>query len=173
MSFLNSIFFGVSGKYDINGISVKFEDDHVEVPLENSWLGHIANTVLRNSAVQFLTLGYLHVFIHEMGHAFAAQLYGDKTSVSVFTKPCQGLTTSLDDTGHTNIENKFIALAGPLAGVAFEITKLVAAVAAVVLFPQVVGLPVGILLGTGAVFWILGELMYALSGKGDWDIITG
>lgn len=162
---LSSILLGTPGNYEINGILVNF-GEHAEgdTVFGNSWFGHAVNRCLNNSVVRFLTLGYLHVFIHEMGHAFAAQMNGVNSTVNIYTQHCRGDTLNPD-------RSKFTALAGPLAGMALETIKLVGAIAAAVLLPPVVGLPLGILLGAGAVFWLFGEMMYAWIGHGDWDII--
>jgi hypothetical protein len=162
---LNSIFLGASGNYDINGIKVNFvENANGTNVFENSLFGRAVDLCLNNSAIRFLTFGYLHVFIHEMGHAFAAQLHGQNPIVNIYTQSCRGDTT---DCG----VNKFTALAGPLAGMTLEVVKLVGAIAMAILLPPFLGLPLGIFVGAGAAFWLFGELMYAFVGDGDWDVI--
>ncbi len=162
---LNSIFFGANGSYDINGVKVNFVDSEEGTGVfGNSWFGRAVDLCLNNSAVRFLTFGYLHVFIHEMGHAFAAQMHGQDPTVNIYTQSCRG------DTTHGGID-KFTALAGPLAGMTLELVKLIGAVAIATLFPPILGIPLGIFVGAGAAFWLFGELMYAFVGHGDWNVI--
>jgi hypothetical protein len=162
---LNSIFLGAAGNYDIHGIRVNFVDNAGDVKVfENSRFGRAANLCLSSTAVKLLTLGYLHLFVHEMGHAFAAQWQGKNPIVNVYTQSCSG------ETIHSSV-NKFTALAGPLAGMTLELIKLIGAIATAILFPPILGIPLGMFVGSGAAFWIFGELMYALVGHGDWDVI--
>jgi len=169
MSILKSVFCGTEGSYDVAGIQVNFTNktNNIDVFGKRSWFGRRVESCLGNSAFRFLTFGYLHVFIHEMGHALMAKLQNPHLhpKVNVYTKTCQGDTTY----GRGNM---FVTFAGPLAGTAFEIVKLVGAIALAILLPSFIGLPLGLFIGTGASIWIFGELMYALSGQGDWSHLT-
>jgi hypothetical protein len=164
---LGSIFLGTNGSYDINGIEVNFVDNaEGDAVFGNSLFGRVADLMLSNTAVKILTFGYLHVFIHEMGHALAGKLRGYDSVVNIYTQSCRGSTAH-------GASCKFTALAGPLAGMALELVKLVGAIAAVILLPSFVGLPLGLFLGAGSAFWLFGETMYALVGDGDWATIRG
>ncbi len=165
MCIFKSIIFGSEGVYDINGIPANFTSKGKGAAVfGESWFGYSVDLCLENSVVPVLSLGYLHVFIHEMGHAFAAQLQSLNPVVNVYTSSCRGDTQSGGN-------SKFIALSGPLAGMALEVVKLITAVALAILLPWPIGLPLSLFIGAGAVFWIFGEAMYALVGHGDWDLI--
>lgn len=172
MSFLNSVFCGAEGVYRINGVEVCFGDGVTcGRVFGNDWFGRSVELCLTNPAFCMLTFGYLHVFIHEMGHALATQAQGNNQDprITVDTATCTGNTQG---SGSSTL----IGLAGPLAGVTLEVAKLVGATALAVLLPTPVGLSLGIFIGTGAAIWIFGELMYALigilaGGTGDWEEI--
>lgn len=159
---LASIFLGTSGKYDVGGIEVHFTEDVVEHEVfGRTWFGHLVHLCLSNNAIKILTLSYLHLFIHEMGHALARKLLvGGNCTINIYTENCQGETSG--------ISTRFTAIAGPLMGMMWELAKLIGAIVATTLFPSF--LPVGIFIGAGAAFWLFGEVMYAVSGQGDWDV---
>jgi hypothetical protein len=170
MSILNSIFCGQEGVYNLNGVQVNFVNRPNDANVfRDSQVAQAMDLCTNNAAFRLLTFGYLHVFIHEMGHALAAQLNGLNPTVDVHTNICKGRTWWIQL--HHDINIKFIAFAGPLAGMALEIVKLTAAIAFAILFPFPIGLSVGVFVGVGAAFWAYREVMYALVGRGDWDII--
>lgn len=163
MAFLGSLFFGLPGKYSTGNLEVDFVSEKQGSDVfGNTWFGRSVQTVLGCSAVRCLTLGYLHVFIHEMGHVLAAKLCGDSyQKINILIDTCQGAATGNG--------SKFCCIAGPLTGMAWEIAKLTAAVACVFFLPMPIGIPLGVFLGMGSVFWLFGEIAYGFSGQGDWS----
>lgn len=167
MSLLASTLFGLKENYNLYGINIKFDDqiDDYNV-FGNTFFSKTTNFLLSNRIIKLITFGYLHVFIHEMGHAFAAKLCGNsKCYITVFTSTCRG-TTFLPDNS-----NIFISIAGPILSIFWETAKLIAAIALIILLPLPIGLPLGIFLAAGSAFWLFGEMAYACSRNGDWDFL--
>lgn len=175
MNFVSSLFLGSVGQYNFFGQSVSFTDQ-----FQNSTPSHILqeNCIistliipLRNRYISCLSGGYAHVFVHEMGHALAYKLLtGNHSPVFIYQNPCSGGTDYPTITITTGWKSTVINLAGPMMGIAFEIGKLVAAAA---LFN--ICWPASLLLASGAVIWITGELVYAITSSfgatGDFSII--
>jgi hypothetical protein len=166
---LNSLLFGSPGTYKTPGIEMRFNDrSNGRGAFGTNWFGRTVDYVLTTPIVPVITLGYLHVVIHELGHAFASWLQGtnEPHTIYVYTKTCRG---EIIDSDH----GKITALAGPLAGITWELLKLIGSVAIATFAPPAIGLPLGAVLGAGSAFWLFGELIYACSGAGDWSIIRG
>jgi hypothetical protein len=90
---LSSIILGVPNRYNINGQEINFVNDAEGVAVfGNTLFGRVVDLLLSNKAFSILTFGYLHVFIHEMGHVCAGRLQGDNPRVYVYTKTCRGRT---------------------------------------------------------------------------------
>lgn len=174
MYFFNSIFFGTPGTYKIHNIEMTFTKEELDIDVfKQTWFGRCVNLCLGNSLFRFLTFGYLHVFIHELGHALASLLQGHKhVKIKISTNTCKGVTEWQDFTKALIGPEFFTSIAGPLAGMTLETIKLIGAIALGVLLPSFIGLPLEIAIGAGSVIWLLGELSYALSGNGDWTDIT-
>lgn len=170
MSILGSLFFGCEGSYNVVGTKVAFSKTEDERDVFPSCLGKVVNLFLSNRLFNCLTFGYLHVFFHEMGHATACRLLKDhEPEIHINTGNCTGATDS--GISASPLRDMITTLSGPLAGVVFEVAKLVAAVALMVFLPLPIGIPLGIALGFGSVVWIKGETLYALVGGGDWGHI--
>ena len=168
MSIISSLFCGSLGSYNLPGIKINFVNHgYGSDAFSNTHFRQIAGAFTSNRSFQILSLGYLHVFVHEMGHALASKIlnHSGTTTIDIKTGTCSGTTSNMSP-------GTFASLAGPLAGVTFEIVKLVGAVALAVLLPTPIGLPLGILIGAGSIVWIFGELMYALHGQVDWAEIS-
>ena len=161
---LTSIFFGKPQVYELGSIRINFSEQPLDAAVfGNSLFGKATNTFLSSSIAKVVTLGYLHVLIHEMGHATMDSLLNCKirANIQISTLTCQGNTLG-------GASSKLVFLAGPVAGVSLELAKLAASVALVTFAPLHIAVPVATLLTFGALIWIFGEFMYALSGNGDW-----
>jgi hypothetical protein len=184
MAFLSSVFLGTPGAYQIIGIDVTFEKgDPIKFMFVPEITRYQSYSTLKNRALYFsqnclnsrvfhascyvfrlMTQGYLHVLVHEMGHAIAEKLLTHrKPKVSVYTDSCTGdCRGSIEP--HTpyrwvpyTIES-IILVSGPMTDVAFCALKLVTATA----LRSYLSTPIAITLGFSAVIWIVGELGYAI-----------
>lgn len=163
---------GAQGSYNMAGIQVHFtkETPHNIEVFDDSWFGRSISLLLGSSAFRFMTMGYLHVFIHEMGHALVAKMQDQTPKVKVYTKTCQGIT---ETETRQDIRGTLMTLAGPLTSVVFESIKLMSATAIATVIPGMVGMALGIGIGAGAAIWTFGELVYAFVGSsGDWNDIA-
>jgi hypothetical protein len=176
MSFLKSVLFGYQGSYNVFGIQVKFEN---ELPPDfirpNSNLNgagvisQLAYKFFKSNAFHWITQLHTHVFVHEMGHALSIKaLTGQNSEVKIFykrggvTQPPAALRYASD------WKQTVVEAAGPMADIAFSTCKLVAATA----LKRYLSWPVALVLGSGAVMWMFGELLYAYvsaSKKDDGD----
>lgn len=165
MNFLSSICFGKLGNYRFLGIDVEFTsnakvsfsfDGHIGLsPIR--LLGYCATTCLNNKAFRLLSFGYLHTFVHEMGHALAHKILGSQSVyIKVDVSSCCGCTGGNSANGSKFRE--FIGvIAGPVTDMAFSSIQLVAAAA----LRSYVGAPVAGFVAGGAIMWMTGELFYA------------
>lgn len=164
MSFLKSILLGSEGSYHLWGIQVNFEE---EAPsrisfsdLEGAGLvSKIAIQCINNDHFRWITQGYAHVFVHEVSHAIISKLiYNNHPSIRVFKSSCTGMCTAfVPNAHHTEWKSTIFSLAGPAGNIAFCSCKLVAAAA----FKSYLSWPIALALGSGAVIWASGELLYA------------
>lgn len=159
---ISSLFLGSPGQYSIGDLDIEFKERCAWGNVFGSnWFSNTVDLCLGNRLFCILTLGYFHVFFHEMGHVLAAKVQGYPSSLYVYLDTCRGEVIN-------SAHDRFTTLAGPAAGMLLEVAKLVAAVALILFFPPPIGIPLGIALGSGAVIWLFGETMYSLSGEGDW-----
>lgn len=164
MSFIKSILFGSPGSYNICGTSVEYKEDPLCQPPRVEGAGFVsflANKCLNSNAFRWLTQGYCHVFIHEMGHAMACKLLtGRDSRITIKTDTCGALTYYPRELSNSaKWKQSVIDLSGPMSDIAFSTIKIVAANA----LKSYVSQPVALLLAGGAVLWISGELLYALT----------
>lgn len=164
MSFFKSILFGCEGSYNIFGTPVKFQNElpsHLTPPsLEGAGLiSQLAFKCINSNAFRWITQGYTHVFVHEMSHAVACKvLVGQNSEVDFFTSLCMGKNALPPAAVHASDWKKTaIEIAGPMGDIAFSSCKLVAATA----LKSYLSWPVALALGSGAVIWMSGELLYA------------
>jgi hypothetical protein len=184
MAFLSSVFLGTPGAYQIIGIDVTFEKgDPIKFMFVPEITRYQSYRTLKNRALHFcqnclnsrvfhascyvfrlMTQGYLHVLVHEMGHAIAEKLLTHrKPKVNVYTDSCTGVCLSEIQT-HISYRwvpyriQSIVYASGPMADVAFCIFKLVTATA----LRSYLSTPIAAVLGASAVIWITGELGYAL-----------
>lgn len=157
--FCVSLFLGVNGSYNFCGTTVCFEElsDYYSFYSagKNCFtksVGYCIDTVLSSRTFQILSMGYLQVFVHEMGHVLAAKiLLNSKPSVSINTGKNGGGKT------HSMPHCTAIDLAGPLASVVFACAKIFAAVA----LSSYITFPVALTIVIGSAIWIAGEFIYA------------
>jgi hypothetical protein len=182
MSFLNSVIFGAEGSYNILGVDVTFEKSNSPrysfalstggsgvLSIFTKSLGYLADNCLNSNVFRFVTQGYAHTFVHEMGHALACSLLTDqKPKVRIFTDLCVG-ATYIGNIGRLSPKiSSIIATSGPMADTAFSGCKLLAATA----LRSYLSTPIAVTIGAGAVVWMTGELFLAYisaSNKDDGD----
>lgn len=164
MSFFKSILFGSEGSYNIFGTKVKFQNElpsHLTPPsLDGAGvISTLAFKCINSNAFRWITQGYTHVFVHEMSHAAAHKvLTGQNSEVDFFTSLCVGKTLPSPAAAYASDWKKTaIDIAGPMGNIAFSTCKLVAATA----LKSYLSWPVALALGSGAVIWMSGELLYA------------
>jgi hypothetical protein len=163
MSYIKSIFLGSQGSYNILGTTVDFKEDPLCQPARIDGVGFIsslANKCLNSNAFRWITQGYCHVFVHEMGHALACKLLtGADSRITIKTDTCTSLIYLPPNEYNQAAKWKqsVIDFSGPMFNVAFSTIKIVAANA----LKSYVSQPVVLLLAGGAVVWISGELLYA------------
>ena len=166
---INSILFGAQGSYKIGNITINYDPvDNGEINiLGNNLFSKLGKALLTNKVMAIVSLGYLHITIHELGHAIAEQMLAKRTissTITVFTKTCTGNCS----VGSSNERWKEIAIliAGPLADVLFSIMQCMLGfmcISAGFFGSTCLG---SILIASG-VSWIAGELFYATRPYGD------
>jgi hypothetical protein len=165
--FISSLLFGNQGSYNLLFVDVSFttsSNKYHFVSHHNLFLKTIAkcaHACLSNSIFKVITLGYIHTFIHEMGHAFAHYiLEGGNSDIEIETGKNQPLGGCTHSHGRSSSQwsSMVVTLAGPLADTIYSVCTLVAAVA----FKGYLTRPVALFLSISSVVWITGELTYAL-----------
>lgn len=194
MGFASSILFGAENKFCILGIDVEFKKQpKMAYSLsEGSWnpILHLADFCLQSRAFGLTTLGCAHVFVHEMGHAIAHRcLTGTTPKVTVITNTLSGYTICPQIVEKYSLwylpfikfsrpvprllnHMSIMSAMGPLTNTAFANCQLITAVA----LRTYISWPVSVALATGAVIWMFGELLYAITavcgqGGGDFGCI--
>ena len=164
MSFLKSVLFGADGSYNIFGTKVKFQNElpsHLTPPsLDGAGvISKLAFKCINSNAFRWITQGYTHVFVHEMSHAIAYKvLIGQNSEVDFFTSLCVGKNAPPPAAAYaSDWEKTIIEVAGSMGDIAFCTCKLVAATA----LKSYLSWPIALALGSGAVIWMSGELLYA------------
>lgn len=157
MSILKSLLFGSEGTYKILEIPVVFKKSETYF----DWAGEdiisrCAIQCINSRAFRFLTQGYAHVFVHEMSHALVGKLFKGNANVEIYSDTCQGTNTVRYPSAISPIKQSSMYAAGPMGDVAFCIGKI-----AVATFLKSYSMPLALTLGTGAVIWLSGELLYA------------
>jgi len=128
---------------------------------------------------QFLTLGHLHVLVHELGHAISYYVItGSKPTIHISIKNCTGETSYPDGTPNSPTAATWIALSGSLADIIFSSVLIVGifAITHYIQMPYGLSLGLRIFITTTSGMWILGELFYsglgAYRGNGDFGPIA-
>ena len=163
MSFFKSVLFGYEGSYNIFGTKVKFENklpSHLTPPsLDGAGVvSQLAFKFLKSNAFHWITQSNLHLFVHEMSHALACKvLTGQTSEVNFFYK--RGGYNQLPPAVNyaSDWKKTAIDIAGPMGDITLSTCKLVAATA----LKSYLSWPIALALGSGAVIWMSGELLYA------------
>lgn len=164
MSFLKSVLFGSDGSYNIFGTKVKFQNElpsHLTPPsLDGAGvISKLAFNCINSNAFRWITQGYTHVSVHEVSHAIVCKaLTGQNSEVNFFTSLCIGKNNYPPALSYaSDWKQTMVDISGPMGDIAFSTCKLVAATA----LKSYLSWPVSLALGSGAVIWMSGELLYA------------
>ena len=174
MSFLKSVLFGCEGSYNIFGTPVTFERE-----LPSDWtrnppdlkgvdlISQLASKCINSNAFRLVTQGYIHLFIHEMSHALACKfVVGLNAKVTIFTSACVSRARFPQEMFSVEAwRQTFVSVAGPIGNIAFCACKLVVATR----FKKYLSWPLALVLGSGAVIWMCGELLYAYTSASKKD----
>jgi len=173
MNLASSLIFGSEGSYNILGNRVLFSEENFidENPQDLEGAGFITKILTKcheSKILRWMTLGYTHLFIHEMGHALTFKLLTRDTFeppiIQIFKRSCTGrFDYSIDI--DSDWKETIVDVAGPMADVAFCSCKLIAATALKNHLPW----PVSLTLAGGALLWISGELLYAYTSASNKD----
>lgn len=161
MTFLKSVFLGCEGSYNILGQNVTFDAQPKGFDMPDvdgaGFISRLAMKCMSSKAFHRLTFGYSHVMVHEMSHALANKiLTGKNSEITCFTLDCTGVAR-YTESANKEWKNSVIAAAGPMGDIAYSSCQLAAAAA----LKSYISWPVALAMGTGAAFWISGELLYA------------
>jgi hypothetical protein len=138
-------------------------------------MGKMADGCLKSKVLNILTLGLMHTFIHELGHALSHHLLtSGEATINLSTSSCYGSTTlhpgrrSPSSAGQTWIE-----LSGPLADILFSAIVIVGIFALTHYVPmsQALSISLRVIIGAPSAFWIMGELFY--SAVSAWNVDNG
>lgn len=166
MSFIKSVLFGNEGSYNVFGVDVYFvKEPPKNMPIPPSGIPEryikIINYILRSRIFAVVTQCRLHNFIHEIGHLVVGLkvLHAEQAKIIIikdisFDKPLA--LTTIKARKFNGIKYSFLKVAGPMTGVAFASCELMLATA----MRNLCTVP-SYILGIGAVFSILNELLYA------------
>src|SRR4051794_5269206 len=129
---ISSLFLGRSGTYNILGMQVEFQSDQPGFHnLSDNPIGKLGDNLLSNRVFNILTMGYLHTFVHEMGHALTYKIVSGGSSqveIQISTSQLSGVTIH-HGKNLSPIQHSIYLLGGPLANVAFSISLIFAAFA--------------------------------------------
>jgi hypothetical protein len=159
LQFLKSIFFGYEGTHDFFGVEVTFEDQNSHYRFGDDYISRLAKICSNSHVFRILSLAYVHVLVHEMGHILANKIFvgsNDNPKITILTKESSGYCTG-EINPTSRWQRTIVLAAGPMSDIAFSTCKLVASVA----LKHYLSWPVSLILGCGAIIWIIGELFYA------------
>jgi hypothetical protein len=172
INFTKSILFCEPGSYSILGVNVRFENIHqtafpsgsagVYVGKDENFLlsaiKKAARECFTSYTFQCLSLGYLHIFVHEMGHALTNRLFSksNKPPSIIISRAQGGVTSYARIEPDSPARRSLISAAGSLTNMLFSGALLISAEA----FRTFALIP-ALILGTGSFLWMTGELLYA------------
>lgn len=160
MSICSSLLLGTEGKYSILGQQVEFiNTDEKIYSFSTDFISKTAEALLTSSFFRIGTLGYLHTFIHEMGHALVVSFLTKKTaSITLYSKMSLGYTIMPQAFGRLSpMGNTLVNMSGPLADIIFSIALIFGSFA----LQSRITAPVAMGIRLGAITWIFGEFLYA------------
>lgn len=164
MALIQSILVGSEGNYSIFNTPVIFRPNADKNAFSEKFLNSRIAKIVNSKIGQISLFAYLHVFIHEMGHALARKMMKSDARVTVFTNEVGGFTSFIlpPSGGNVKAKNSFVSLAGALSSMIFSCNQL----AIGILIGKHVFKPLGYALGINATIWIIGELIQTFSGIG-------
>jgi len=186
MGILKSILFGSEGCYESKIANISFEKlDRPGYSLIEGAKGsnffhncvcYLAEKCLTSKAFILATQGYLHTLVHELGHAGTYKYFTTHApNVTIITNHCSGFTSYFPRfyRSASPIKKTIMNIGGPMSNMIFSSTKLIAAAA----LKDYISWPVALVLGTGSVVWMSGELLYAFTSaykqdQGDFGCIA-
>jgi len=128
-------------------------------------ISRAADFCVKSKMFNLLTLGYVHTFIHELGHAISYQLLtGGEATINLSTRNCYGSTSYKEGPRSTSAaENTWIDLSGCLADIVFSAIIIIGifALTYFVSMPQNWSIALRVIVCVPCAFWIIGELLYA------------
>ncbi|MCB1212902.1 MAG: M50 family metallopeptidase [Chlamydiia bacterium] len=131
---INSLLFGASGSYTIFGHEVEFQSELEQRTLSISTkMEHAAlcfESTLKK-VVAVITLIFPAILVHELGHAFAAELVTQKSSkIVIETDKYRGQCHTTHFHPLIREEKFFISIAGAVTNIAFQTTLILVAIVA-------------------------------------------
>lgn len=171
---IQSLFLGHPGTYDILGINVTFKNTKAaSISFSDNLIGNLGENILKSRAFHILTFGYLHTFVHEMGHALAHKVFGGSSKIEISVSYLSGSTSNISGKQLSRVQSSVCSLCGPLADVIFSVSLIFAAFA----LSTYITLPVASMIAIGASIWIFGEAFYAVdsllqNNHGDFGMIA-
>ncbi len=180
--FLSSLLFGTTGSYQLLGIEINFEkinnppfrfsqicNQSLISQIFSRTVGFFADNCLRSAPFRVLSLGYLHVLSHEMGHAMAFKAFtGGTPKITIFTDFGGGTTVSNSSFSRLGLSKwSIVSASGPLTHMFFSNCILAASLALRASNPLIASI-----LGIGSAIWMTGELLYATRERGDFGSIA-
>lgn len=166
MNLICSLVFGSEGSYRILEAQVTFQDAQgYGSPNDLNCVTRCFKSLFLNNRVVCCLVGsYAHVFFREMGHVLAHRLLTCKGAVvSIDRNPCEASTGYVGGQPR-GWKGTLINVAGPMAGVAFEIGKLALGSYLMSTCPLV-----GIILIAGSVIWISAEFISSIISLNEHD----
>ena len=166
-----SLFLGAPGRYSLLGIPISFKR-----PSDVSQNSFLYKIVFGNVIFPFLTGGYLHVAVHELGHALTHKLVGNEVlSMEIHVKQgaLYGGQVIPVVRNTSTIATTATCAMGPIAGALLSGVQL----ASLAALKDRISIPVAAVLGVGPLLWMVGECHYALTSAlakddGDYGLIA-
>lgn len=176
MSLLKSVLFGSEGSYNIFGLQATFKNEFPPgfiCPNANfhgaGIISQLAYKCLNSNVFHWITQFHTHVLVHEIGHALAIKIFTGYNSKVIIYYQRGGMTEYPIETRYlSDWKQTVIDVSGPMGDIAFSTCKMVAAAA----LKSYLSWPVALVLGSGGLIYISGELLYAFvsaSKKDDGD----
>lgn len=122
MNLIGSFILGREGTYHLGNITIKFEKSNPTVSSSNNRVYKAIESAykLANNCSYIFVLGHVNTFVHEMGHALALLILGEKSHFEILIySDGSGSNRGIFLKKFSSISQTIILLAGPLARAAF------------------------------------------------------